>query len=268
VDKFWKILGADVLSLNKYDSHPQTSELKPWSNPFFVASGLSILNYDKDFFDLVRNGIVQVHIADIADLSQKTVCLSTGDRIPTDALVYCTGWKYTVPFNLLPEDLNLGLPYKAAPGEPRDLVERADQEILSLFPRLRNQPPRNPKYRPLSKIDTEEGLESYRLYRFMVPPKHVESRDIAFAGCLMSLSTSLCSQLQALWVTAFFGNQLSVSTDLLYQSVLHSRFGKWRCPSGFGDRFPDIAFDGKSYFAFQFSFCPRRAGSQKPSGMP
>jgi hypothetical protein len=144
VDKFWKILGADVLSLNKYDSHPQTSKLKPWSNPFFMASGLSILNYDKDFFDLVRNGIVQVHIADIADLSQKTVCLSTGDRIPTDALVYCTGWKYTVPFNLLPEDPNLGLPYKTAPGEPRDLVERADQEILSLFPRLRNQPPRNP----------------------------------------------------------------------------------------------------------------------------
>jgi hypothetical protein len=201
VDKFWKILGADVLSLNKYDSHPQTSKLKPWSNPFFVASGLSILNYDKDFFDLVRHGIVQVHIADITD------------RIATDALVYCTGWKHTVPFNLLPEDLNLGLPYKTAPGEPRDLVKRADQEILSLFPRLRNQPPRNPKYKPLSKIDTGEKLEQYRLYRFMVPPKHVQSRDIAFVGCLMSLSTSVCSQLQALWVTAFFGNQLSISTD-------------------------------------------------------
>ena len=56
VDSFWGILVDDLITLNSYDKHPETKNLKPWSNPFFLGSSLSILNYETNFFDLVRNG--------------------------------------------------------------------------------------------------------------------------------------------------------------------------------------------------------------------
>ena len=65
VDIFWTVLTEDVVSLNRYDSHPETKKLKPWAGAFWVGTGLSILNYPTDFFDYVRSGKIHVHIADI-----------------------------------------------------------------------------------------------------------------------------------------------------------------------------------------------------------
>lgn len=246
-DTFWSILGNDVLTLNKYDSHPETAKLKPWSNPFFIASSLSILNYDTDFFDLVRNGPVKVHIADITGLERKTVCLSTGERLETDALISCTGWKHSPPLKFLPEGLDLGLPHKTGPSEPIALIQRADEEILCRFPRLKDQPAPNPKAKPLPGLTLQETLEPYRLYRFMIPPSTTSSRDIAFAGSLLNISTTMCAQLQALWITAYLTGHLTIPEDITYETILHNRFGKWRYPAGFGDKFPDFVFDGLPY---------------------
>ncbi len=247
VNNFWSVLGNDVITLNKYSAHPETAKLKPWSNPFFIGSSLSILNYDSNFFDLVYNGTVSVHIADVTELTPKTVSLSDGQKISTDALICCTGWKQNPSINFLPSNANLGLRHMPDSSEPVDLIERADREILTTFPRLKDQPKPNPKAKPLEKLNDDSNLTPYRLFRFMVPPSTTPTHDIAFAGYMLTISTTSCAQLQALWIAAYFENQIPIPKDIDYQTILQSRFGKWRCPAGFGDKFPDLAFDSLPY---------------------
>jgi hypothetical protein len=281
VDKFWWVLGNDVITLNKYDAHPETKKLKPWVDAFWIAAGLSIMNFPTNIFDFVRNGQVKVHIADITNLSRKTVYLSNGKALPTDALICATGWKHVPPLAFLPPGINdqLGMPYKLPPSSAppiNALTTRADAEILTRFPRLRDQPALNPHYKPLTETkgdpaaeEREGKLEPWRLYRFMIPPAFLASRDIGFSGALMTVSTAIVAQTQALWLTAFLGGPGDASensseasskarktisplehaslADIEYETFLHARFGRWRAPGGFGALFPDFAFDALPY---------------------
>jgi hypothetical protein len=235
------------------------------------------MNFPTNIFDFVRNGQVKVHIADITSLSRKTIHLSGGKELPTDALVCATGWKHAPPLTFLPPgvDAKLGMPYKldlkSAPPITA-LTKRADAEILARFPRLRDQPSLNPHYKPLTETkddlaaaEREGNLEPWRLYRFMVPPAFISTRDIAFSGALMTASTALIAQTQALWLTAFLGGPEDPSeasskarktilplehaslAEIEYETVLHARFGRWCAPGGFGARFPDFVFDALPY---------------------
>jgi len=279
---FWSILGGDVIALNKYASHPETAKLKPWSEAMFTASTFSILNYPTDIFDLVRNGTVSVHIADITHLSPHTVHLSDGTDLETDALVCATGWKHVPPVKFLPEgiDVELGIPHTpAGASEPLftdEAVSEADQEILTRFPRLKDQPIQNKNFKPIletvgvsttDKINPSTPLTPYTLYRFIVPPsaRFLQTRDIAFAGYQMSFSTITILHVQCVWINAFFNDQLPVSTmpplkprgkseetvksieELRHETLLHARFGKWRYPAGHGTQFPDFVFDALPY---------------------
>ncbi|KAB5540322.1 hypothetical protein GE09DRAFT_253769 [Coniochaeta sp. 2T2.1] len=288
---FWSILGNDVLALNKYDANPETKKLKPWSHPMFTASSFSILTYPTDIFDLVRNGTVKVHIADITHLSPRTVHLSDGTSFETDTMICATGWKHLPPLKFLPEgiDKELGIPHTPAQDntEPLftpDMIDRADKEILARFPRLKDQPVQNKKLIPLleseglstkDKLNPSTPLTPYTLYRFMVPPTAslLGKRDIAFAGVLMNFSVPLMAHAQSLWVNAYFDGLLPASVipasvnvnptttspksddtgkaktvdDIRYETVLFSRFGKWRYPAGYGTRFPDFVFDAVPY---------------------
>jgi hypothetical protein len=254
VDTFWKILAGDVISLNKYDSHLETAKLKPWTNPFFIGSGLSILNYDTDFFELVRNGGVRVHIADIAVLEPKTVILLKGEQIKTDALICATGWRHTPPIKFLPANLDFGLPHTSSSSDPHGSFEKADAEILSRYPRLKNQPERRADFKPLSESQgfsdpenrAEINFQPFSLYRFMVPPSTISTRNIAFAGATMTISTALMAQAQALWITAYLNSHLEVPEDVAYETILYSRFGKWRYPEGY-KVCPDFVFDALPY---------------------
>ena len=147
VDGFWKLLAGDVRTLMKYDDHLETAKLGPWTNPFFLGNGLSILNYDTDFLGLVRAGKIQIHVADVTRLAGDAVCLTDGTRLPVDVLVYATGWKHAPPLQFLPEGTAaaLGLPHHVADPEPTPLELRADAEILAKFPRLAAQPSPKPK---------------------------------------------------------------------------------------------------------------------------
>ena len=264
VDGFWGVLANDVKDLNAYDKHPETKKLKPWTSAFWVASSLSILNYPTDFFEFVRNGTIKVHIADITELSPKTIHLSTGDTLKADALICSTGWRHHPPVKFLPEgiDRELGLPYHAeGPDDPR--AKQADEEILARFPRLRSQPEINPHYKPLESQKSKASLNRpYRLYRFMVPPAFIEDRTIAFNGMIQSISTAPAAQLQALWLTAYLDgklaidhktpgqrqdSKLSLEDEVQWETILHAQFGKWRYPAGFGARYPDFVFDALPY---------------------
>ncbi|KAJ4396776.1 hypothetical protein N0V93_000998 [Gnomoniopsis smithogilvyi] len=272
---FWSILGNDVITLNDYKSHPETAKIQPWSQPMFVASSFSILNYDTDFFDLLRNGTVKVHIADITGLGPGTVKLSDGTEIATDAMCCVTGWKWTPPLIFLPEGIEaeLGVPHPPSPSDPTDLVAKADKEILARWPRLRSPPVQNRDYVPLTEQTgittlseedrkasphTSSQLTPWSLYRFVIPssPSLIRHRDVAFAGMMMNFNIPLNAHMQSLWINAYFydrGLTLPNYEDDLernrmrYETILHSRFGKWRYPAGHGSQFPDFVFDAQPY---------------------
>lgn len=274
VDAFWSILANDVIQLNGYDQHPETAKLKPWVSPFWIASSLSILNYPTNIFELVRNGTIRVHIADISHLSANTIHLSTGETIPTTALICSTGWKATPNVEFLPRgiDQSLGLPWSTDTVDPA-ILKTATTDILTRFPKLQSPPTPNPKFRPLSTTAEASTPHPFRLYRFMVPTPFLESRSIAFLGVTMTINTALLAQSQALWISAFFSNKLSPfpspapaalydqksepesefkipsqsSLEFEYETALHTEFGKYRYPAGFGRRNPDFVFDAIPY---------------------
>jgi hypothetical protein len=265
VDKFFRNMGHSILKANDYDSHPETAKLKPWDDIFFVGTNRGLLNYDIDIFELVRKGMIRVHLADILYLSHQTVHLSTGESLPADLLVCGTGWKDTPPIDFITRR-DLGLPGSPTPIHP-EYISRADLESLDTCPKLREQP-QGRKTKPLSDSPSESSKEPYRLYRFMVPPAFIESRTLAFAGAYRSPSTTIIAQAQALWITAFLGGCIpsltttsyppiasnndttTAPTDtldnenrVLYETILHSQFGKWRYSRGFGARFPELWMD-------------------------
>ncbi|GAQ03859.1 dimethylaniline monooxygenase [N-oxide-forming] 5 [Aspergillus lentulus] len=277
VDAFWGVLANDVIQLNRYDAHPETAKLKPWISPFWIASSLSILNYPTDFFDLVRSGAVRVHVANITRLSPGTVHLSSGTDLPSSALICSTGWKATPNLDFLPPglDTDCGFPWAADPI-PEDLLAAADDEILRRFPRLRNQPAPPKDYAPLAPDAPATAAHPFRLARFMVPCSLARERSLAFMGIAMTINTTLLAQAQALWITAFFGgspvlrpaercpsalravdqhgdadadklDEKREEMDLVWETALHSQFGKWRYPGGFGKRNPDFVFDAIPY---------------------
>lgn len=241
----------------------------------FVASSFSILNYDTDFFDLLREGVVKVHIADVTGLSPGTVNLSDGTNIATDAICCVTGWKWTAPLQFLPQGIEaeLGVPHPPSPSDPKDLVDKADREIFARWPRLKSQPIQNKNYVPLTEQEginmlSEEDkkanphdssqLTPWSLYRFVIPssPSLLRRRDIAFAGMMMNFNTSLNAHMQSLWINAYFLGRGLVLPDyeddvgrnqMRYETILHNRFGKWRYPAGHGSQFPDFVFDAQPY---------------------
>uniref|UniRef100_A0A093W1N8 Putative flavin-containing monooxygenase 1 n=1 Tax=Talaromyces marneffei PM1 TaxID=1077442 RepID=A0A093W1N8_TALMA len=260
VDAFWAIIGNDVKTLNKYDSHPETAKLKPWVEPLWVASGLSILNYNRNFFELVREGKVKVHIANVERLSEGAVHLSTSEVLESDGIVCCTGWRTTPSINFPAEtQRELGFPTAEDPL-PADLIQQADEHILRQLPRLKTQPAFNTDYHPMIKESpdpkTEATSHPTRLYRFLIPctPRLASSRSIAFLGMATTASTMLITQAQALWIAAYFYHPTSMTLplgtkgNLEWSTALHTQYCKWRYGvGGHGNRRPDFVFDAMPY---------------------
>ncbi|KAJ6262357.1 hypothetical protein Dda_3165 [Drechslerella dactyloides] len=266
VDTFFGILGSDVTALCGYDKHPETKKMKPLSNPFFIASTLSILNYPTDIFEYVRDGTVTIHIKDIDHLSPGQIHLSDPAKpeentvIDTDALICSTGWKYKPRVKFLPEgiDRDLGLPYvnkEIADYADEELTKKADAEILKKYPRLANQPIVNPNYQPLhGNSEHDELNRPFRLWRLIAPADKRFRNSIAFCGALMNLDTSITAHIQSLWTVAYMTNRLKpaeekTQDEMEWEATLWSRFGRWRTSGGFGRRYPDFVFDSVAYFS-------------------
>ena len=278
---FWKILGGDVISVCNFDSHPETAKLKPRTDAFFAGCSFSILNYDADFFDLVRSGKIRVHVADVSHLSPRRVHLADDKKtvLESDALLLVTGWRHAPPLKFLPEGIEkeLGMPHLPAGeasatdlGSQRPLFDRADDEILSRFPRLTDPGSFNAKYVPLSdqkgisvegenEITPTSATTPFLLYHFITPPqeKFLRNKDIAFSGFNMNFSNAMTAHLEGLWISAFFDGKLArdpsaavagdsgavTLEELQYDTVLHNRMGKWRYPYDYGAKHPDFVFD-------------------------
>lgn len=241
VDTFWKILSADVISLNGYDSHPELKKLKPWNSAFWIGSGLSILNYQTPLFDLVKEGKIRVHIGQIDHMEEKTVVLADGTRLHADVVICSTGWKKESPIKfqgLGPRGFGLD----GSPEEKAKLNEKADEDVLKMFPRLRDQP---------QLRFTPKTADPLRLYRFIVPSGYAFSRSIAWVGAVSTVSTSLCATVQGHWTAAYLSNRLdrlpSTNDEITEEIMLHTQWGKWRYPCGYGASLPDFVFEGLPY---------------------
>ncbi|KEF55973.1 uncharacterized protein A1O9_07553 [Exophiala aquamarina CBS 119918] len=266
VDAFWKILTSDVIELSGFDKHPETAKLKPRLSAFWHASALGIFNYPTDFFALVRDGTIKVHISDIDHLSKNTVHLANGTAVAGDAFICSTGWHHRPSITFLPAgiDAELGLPTDCSESEAY-LVKQADKEILTKFPRLLDQPNVLHKYKPLDSIDAESAVSErpYRLYRFMVPPSSIPTPSIAFLGIVLTINTVCVAEVQSLWITAFLNSRLPAQRQaatppvqvrqrldpdsVAYETILQTQFGRWRYPGAFGKRHPDFVFDAVPY---------------------
>jgi hypothetical protein len=251
VDLFFAKMQHSAEVINDYDGHPETAKLKPWDDVFFIGTNRGLLNYGLDFFEFVRNGTVRVHIADITHLSPQTVHLSNGEALAADVLLCGTGWKDTPQLHFTTKR-DLGLPGHTSPSAEQHIA-RADVEIFRNCPKLLHQPTPRPT-KPLAESPAETAPEPYRLYRFVVPPSFVPLRTLAFAGAYRSPATTIIAQAQALWITAFFDDRIGAlqrpavdAERVMYETVLHSQFGKWRYSRGFGARFPELWFDCLPY---------------------
>ena len=113
VNTFWKVLSSDVKQLNGYSSHPKTAKLTPWTSAMFTGASFSILNYDSNFFDIIKSDMVDIHIADVDHLSPGMVHLVDGTSFQADAILAHTGWKQLPPMKFLPEGIisELGIPH-------------------------------------------------------------------------------------------------------------------------------------------------------------
>ncbi|KAI3396310.1 hypothetical protein diail_12332 [Diaporthe ilicicola] len=261
VSKFWNTLQGYARSAHCYDDHPETQKLRPWVSPFWMGNSLSIHNYPSPWFDLVREGRIMVHIANVSSLSDGTVHLSNEENLDVDAFVCCTGWATEPPVRFLPEDQKPALGLQRSNSiEERKMREAARAEIFSRLPSVRVPPTRRLLPRtatPSSKAPV--ASPGYQLYRFLVPPdeRFLRQRNIAFIGSHLALSATMIAQLQALWVTAFFIDQLPhLTADALhhdqvrYETILHNEYSAIRHPheaGGAGTRCPDLAFNCLSY---------------------
>ncbi|CAO2647203.1 Nn.00g081250.m01.CDS01 [Neocucurbitaria sp. VM-36] len=252
VNTFFAKMQHSVEEINNYEGHPETAKLKPWDDVFFIGTNRGLLNYGLDFFEFVRNGTIRVHIADITHLSHHTVHISNANALEADVLICGTGWKDTPQLDFITEK-ELGLPGHLS-ASFQQYIAKAETEIFQNCPKLQHQPtPRHTK--PMTDNAMETAPEPYRLYRFMIPPAFIENRTLAFAGAYRSPATTIIAQTQALWITAFFDRQVPAlaATDdktaqrLMYETVLHTQYGKWRYSRGFGARFPELWFDCLPY---------------------
>ncbi|EMD64005.1 hypothetical protein GGP41_006464 [Bipolaris sorokiniana] len=240
-DNYWNNMSAEIIETNGYDSHPEVFKLKPWNPVFWTGSGLGIHNFETNFFDLVKEGKVRVHIADISKLDGKTVHLTDGEQIPTDVLICATGWKKDVPFTFsnLPQG---GIGLAQSGQEKAELIEKTNREILEMFPGLKHQP----VLRYKRKDD-----DLYRMYRFMVPPALVNQRNLVFAGMVSTTSTALFASTQGLWISAFFDGKLarvaSTEQEIAAEVLKHTQWGRYRFPCGYGDSIPDFTFESMPY---------------------
>ncbi|KAI0202170.1 FAD/NAD(P)-binding domain-containing protein [Astrocystis sublimbata] len=272
---FWTALDSLAAAATGYND-PLLRMLRPWASTFWIGNSLSIHNYETDWFDLVREGRIVIHHADIVSLGEITANLSDGSNLRADAVICCTGWKPAPPIRFKPDGIveEIGLPREVAkPQQDHDQNDKRDQDtwdqahaqIKIEYPQLKLPPRRSLpadrgrgsslRFNPTTPHATNLREKPYHLHRFLVPasPRFLELRNLAFIGMLRSIHGVVVAQAQALWITAFFGNRLPRSLDfgrVYYETILYAEYERLRRPKesgGSGANFPDLVFDSIPY---------------------
>lgn len=259
--RFWTTMDWLLRRHNRYVDDATTANLAPWYSTYWMGNSLSVHNYDSDWYELVRKGNIQVHIADVESLSAKSAQLSDGSIVDADVLMCCTGWKAELPIQLRPSSVLEKISLPGGQSIPPAIALRAREEVLCERPFLSNGPSR----RIVDKLgevrhEAKSGqLGPYALYRYLVPfdAMFMRLRNFAFLGYDLSVHATMVAQAQALWITAFFNDKIghlsqsNIDYDRIkYETALHVEYGRLRRPrsaGGHGARFPDMVFESIPY---------------------
>ncbi|KAL8705521.1 MAG: hypothetical protein Q9225_008022, partial [Loekoesia sp. 1 TL-2023] len=249
IKAFWKKLGGDIVTQTDLRTKgPEVEKLMPKEEAVWYGTGISILNYDTDIHQLVKNGTVRIVRRDVDHLDGKKVVFKGGagkekDSVEVDAMICSTGWRWDSGIDFLPktEHADLGIPsadYTLTQQKLwNNLDAQADEEILERFPILAHGPrlqsdervipnlkdpsvaaAANEKLRAEPEKQRREEMTPWRLFRGIAPPANPR-RDLVFLGMIMSLQTLLRSELAALWAYAYLNDALCPQAPLSYRAL-------------------------------------------------
>lgn len=158
------------------------------------------------------------------------------------------------------------------------LEARADVEVFGRFPKLATAP----KMDQESLVEQEKGtlrqvFTPWRVWRGMAPPS-LPTQDTVFLGVVAQPQGVVRSESSSVGAYAYMNNklgpvkciskpskqvrleqtvagdndiaikQIGTVDDIMYDTALFQRWGKWRTPYGFGVRNPEVVFEGIAYF--------------------
>lgn len=226
----------------------KTRALVPDDSLMWYGTQSSVLTYDTDIYDLINESHVQIIREDVKCLQGDTVILQDGQELETDAIICATGYDYasSVPLEPISKRSKWGVPIP--PSEDNvfpTLDAKADTEICDRFPMLTSRP---------KSIEKQPGLTPWRLWHFIAPPSQVCSgpRSLAFLAAITSYQTTIKCEITSLWTYAYLYNELNTQSgtekEVLYESALWSRFGRWRCAMGMQGKSADLFHDSMPYY--------------------
>jgi hypothetical protein len=181
------------------------------SSALFTAAGGAALHSCPKFIPELSkpDGLITVHRARITSAQDQTLNLSNGGIIKCEALVYGTGWANEDVLFEPALGLSLGLPKPTALEDQvsteywQNLHKRADTDVLSLLPILKNSP-------GCQGVATSTP---YRLHRYMLPSSLAaqDDRSLIFLGYLISIQTNILSEVSALWAICWLENLIDLN---------------------------------------------------------
>lgn len=225
VENVWKKLGSDILEQSGLNKHEKLTVLKPDAEAMWYATGIAILNYPTNFYDLIVSGQVEVLRKDIERLEGgNRIKFTDGTTIETNALLSSNGWKFTPDIEFLPRSLHmeLGLPTTEYTKSQKEIWEnlntRADLEILERFPMLAKRPRLNDDplvvgvNLPADNIPPErKAYMPWRLWRGFAPPLSKE-KNLVFLGMMANLQLAVRNDLAGIWAYAYMNGMLECQT--------------------------------------------------------
>jgi dimethylaniline monooxygenase (N-oxide forming) len=182
----------------------------------FWQDGIGGLLNQADFFETVAKN-TKIYCADVVDLKQRKIVLSSGGSLDSDVLLCGTGWLPSIQLFTEEQKVDLGLPHLWNSETPEQgehwnqLANAADKKVTTTFPQFANSP---------SYYHREATRTPYRLYKHIAPVPSSEDlsedRSIIFIGQASVGNYFPVVQCQAMWATAYMDEKLQQKELVLF----------------------------------------------------
>jgi dimethylaniline monooxygenase (N-oxide forming) len=183
---------------------------------FWANGGLGLMSCGMGFWELFHSGKATVYRESITSMEETSVTLSSARKLPTDLVVFCTGYNDDITTLSRPLQESLGLPNReyetTYPSDNKELDELADEVVKISFPALANTP---------KTIRLPRTQRKSPLYRRMISPQ--TANDIVFMGQIHTIATPILAHVQALWAVAFLTGRLSIPS----RTVMEEEIALW-----------------------------------------
>jgi dimethylaniline monooxygenase (N-oxide forming) len=158
-------------------------------------------------------------------MSESNITLSNGEILPSDAVVFATGWDYKSDIFEPSVAIELGI---SAPLQYQDattaaywdhLHSQAEKDVLETLPMLKSPPPHYE--RPVDHTPT-------RLYRYVLPSSLAAKQDysLVLLGLVTSIQTSISAEVSALWGVAWMEGMLEQINPLPSKAAMDYEIAK------------------------------------------